>query len=94
MWRRSATFFALVFQAIDAAVKALKQGSVSNADVARGKAQLKAAVLHELDSGARLVSDLGAQAALLGRAQSAAQIVAAIDGISDADVNAVSTKNE
>lgn len=80
-------------QAIDAAVKALKQGSVSNADLTRAKEQLKAAVLHELDAGSRLVSDIGAQAVLLGNVQSAAQIVAAIDAVSDADVNAVSTEN-
>lgn len=70
-------------------MKALRQGSVSNADVTRGKEQLKAAVLHELDAESRLVGDIGAQAVLLGSVQSAAQIVAAIDGISDADVNAV-----
>lgn len=62
---------------------------MSNADVTRGKEQLKAAVLHELDSGSRLVGEIGAQAVLLGNVQSAAQIVAAIDSVSDADVNAV-----
>lgn len=67
----------------------MRQGSVSNADVARGKEQLKAAVLNELDAESRLVGDIGAQAVLLGNVQSAAQIVAAIDGVSDADVNAV-----
>lgn len=80
-------------QAIDAAVKALKQGSVSNGDVTRAKEQLKAAVLHDLDSGSRLVSDIAAQAVLLGQVQSAAQIVAAIDAVSAADVNAVSRVN-
>lgn len=50
---------------------------------------MKAAVLHELDSGSRLVGEIGAQAVLLGNVQSAAQIVAAIDSVSDADVNAV-----
>ena len=77
-------------QAIEAGVKALKQGSVSNGDVARGKAQLKAAVLNELDNGSGLASDLGQQALLLGNVQSAASIISAIDGITDADVNAVS----
>lgn len=62
---------------------------MSNADVTRGKEQLKAAVLHDLDAESRLVGDIGAQAVLLGSVQSAAQIVAAIDSVSDADVNAV-----
>lgn len=78
-------------QAIDAAVKALKQGSVSNGDVARGKEQLKAAVLYELDTDSGLISDIGAQALLLGaNVQSSAQIVGAIDSITASDVNAVS----
>lgn len=77
------------FKAIDAAVKALKQGSVSQGDVTRAKEQLKAAVLSELDSNGRLVSDIGQQAVLLGQVQSATQLAAAIDGVSVADVNAV-----
>lgn len=69
----------------------MKQGSVSNSDVARGKEQLKAAVLYELDTDSGLISDIGAQAILCGaNVQSSAQIVAAIDGITDSDVNAVS----
>lgn len=77
-------------QAIDAAVKALQQGSVSNGDVTRAKEQLKVAVLNELESGSRLVSDIAAQAVLLGQVHSASQIVAAIDSVTAADVNAVS----
>lgn len=77
-------------QAIDAAVKALQQGSVSNGDVTRAKEQLKVAVLNELESGSRLVSDIAAQAVLLGQVHSAGQIVAAIDSVTAADVNAVS----
>lgn len=63
---------------------------MSNGDVARGKEQLKAAVLMELESDSSLVSDLGAQALLLGNAQSPAEIVGAIDAITASDVNAVS----
>lgn len=55
----------------------------------RAKEQLKAAVLSELESGSRLVSDIGQQAVLLGQVHSAAQLAAAIDGVSVADVNAV-----
>lgn len=58
--------------------------------MARGKEQLKAAVLMELETGNGLVSDLGAQALLLGNAQSQAEIAGAIDGITASDVNAVS----
>lgn len=63
---------------------------MSQGDVTRAKEQLKAAVLSELESGSRLVSDIGQQAVLLGQVQSASQLAAAIDGVSVADVNAVS----
>lgn len=62
---------------------------MSQGDVTRAKEQLKAAVLSELDSGSRLVSDIGQQAVLLGQVHSASQLVAAIEGVSVADVNAV-----
>lgn len=79
-------------KAIDAAVKALRQGSVSDGDVKRAKEQLKVAVLNDIDSESHLVSDIGAQAVLLGNVQGTAQILAAIDGVSTADVNAAAKK--
>lgn len=77
-------------KAIEAGVRALKNGTVSSEDVARGKSQLKAAVLGDLDTGAGFIADMGAQALLLGNVQNAAAIVAAIDSVSAADVSAVS----
>lgn len=62
---------------------------MSAEDVARGKAQLIAAVMDYLGSESQLISDMAGQAALLGNVQSAAQICSAIEGIAAADVNAV-----
>lgn len=78
------------FQAIEAAIKALKSGSVSSADVARGKEQLKVAVLDSLDSTAGLFENIQTQAVLTGQVVNAADLLAAIDAVKDADVNAVS----
>lgn len=77
---------------IDAAVKALKSGSVSDADVARGKAQLKVDVLSKLENDASLVEDLGQQGALFKSIQNKSAILSAIDGLSASDVNAVARK--
>jgi len=81
-----------VGKAVDAAVKALKSGSVSSADVIRGKEQLKAAVLGELDTSAGLAEDIVQQAALSGKVQSSSELVAAIDALTVADVNAAAKK--
>lgn len=79
-----------IIQAIEGAVKALKLGSVSQSDVDRAKAQLKVSVLEELGSSSGRFDDLVAQA-LRGEIQGKSELVAAIDGISVADVNAVSS---
>lgn len=57
----------MILQAVEAAVGVLRSGSVTDADVARGKAQLKARVLEGLDNSGTLVEDIGAQAALTGK---------------------------
>lgn len=71
-------------------MKALKTGSVSSTDVARGKEQLKEAVARSLDSTAGLFENIRTQALLTGQVQSGAELLAAIDAVSDADVKAVS----
>lgn len=46
--------------------------------------------MHSLDSTAGLFENIKTQALLTGRVETAAELVAAIDAVSDADVNAVS----
>lgn len=77
-------------QAIEAAVKALKCSLVSSADVTRGKEQLKVAVLSSLDTTAGLFENIQTQALLTGQVTNAVDLLAAIDAIKEADVNAVS----
>lgn len=79
------------FQAIDAAVKALKSGSVSQGDVDRAKAQLKCNVLKELATPSGRFNDLVANA-LNGQIHGKSELIAAIDGVSVSDVNAVSVE--
>nr|AEE63101.1 unknown [Dendroctonus ponderosae] len=71
---------------VEGAVKVLKCGSVSDADVARGKNQLKASVLLELESGSRAVQLLGTQAVLTGAAISPCELASAIDSVTTGDV--------
>ncbi|RZC36189.1 cytochrome b-c1 complex subunit 2, mitochondrial, partial [Asbolus verrucosus] len=73
---------------VEAVVKVLKGGALSDADVNRGKNQLKTSVLLDSESGSNIIGCIGSQAALVGSAQSGSQIAAAIDSVSTADVNA------
>jgi ubiquinol-cytochrome c reductase core subunit 2 len=79
-------------KAVDATVKALKSGSVSSTDLARGKEQLKLALLEDIETSSGLIAHLGQQALLTGTVQNPAEIIAAIDGLSSADVNAAAKK--
>lgn len=67
---------------------------MSSADVARGKEQLKVAVLDSLDSTVGLFENIQTQAILTGRVDSTVDLLAAIDAVKDADVNAVSIPRE
>lgn len=80
-------------QAIEAAVKALKQGSVSNSDVTRAKEQLKSVYLSEYDTDSGILADIGAQAVLTGGVTSPSGVISVLDSITSTDVNAVS-RNE
>nr|CAD7257887.1 unnamed protein product [Timema shepardi] len=79
-------------QVVEAAVKQLCCLSLTPADIARGKAQLKASVLLGTEGGTDLLEDIGNQAVLLGKVTSPSQVVAAIDGITSADINAAYKK--
>ncbi|KAJ6644353.1 Cytochrome b-c1 complex subunit 2, mitochondrial [Pseudolycoriella hygida] len=81
-----------VGKAIDAAIKALKQGSVSNADVTRAKEQLKAVYLSAYDTDSAIISDMGIQAVLAGKVASPSEVIALLDSITSSDVNAAAKK--
>lgn len=77
---------------VDAAVKQLRSGIVSPADIARGKTQLKAAILHDQESDSALVEEIGTQAVLLGSVLSGPALVSAVNSVTDAEVNAAASK--
>lgn len=79
-------------KAVKAGVAALKSGSVSDEAIARGKTQVKIAILEATVSGRALNEILGVQAALLGEAHSADKLVAEIDALSASDVSNVCFK--
>lgn len=66
------------------------QAPVSDADVARGKALVKTALLTSYELGANITEDIGNQALLLGTVLAAPQIAAAVDSITTAQVQDVS----
>lgn len=78
-----------ICEPIVSAVKVLKSGSVSDEDVNRAKNQLKTAVLLNAESGGNFIEVMGNQAAVLGSVATPDQIVAAIEGITSADVKQV-----
>ncbi|XP_044734928.1 cytochrome b-c1 complex subunit 2, mitochondrial [Chrysoperla carnea] len=77
---------------VRAAVSALKSINVSDADIQRGKALLKANVLDQAESGRTLVEEIGQQALLLGKVTSAKELAQAIDSVSQNDVLNVASK--
>uniref|UniRef100_A0A0K8TU22 Putative ubiquinol cytochrome c reductase subunit qcr2 n=1 Tax=Tabanus bromius TaxID=304241 RepID=A0A0K8TU22_TABBR len=77
---------------VEAGVKALKSANVSAEDVNRGKAQLKAAILHQHGTDGGLLCDMATQAALLGGAHGASELIAVVDTISQADVQAAARR--
>jgi len=77
-------------QVMEAALKQLRSGNLSPTDIARGKAQLKAAILLNQESNCTLAEEIGTQAVLLGSVLSGPAIVSAVNSVTDAEVNAVS----
>lgn len=65
---------------------------MSPADIARGKTQLKAAILHDQESDSALVEEIGTQAVLLGSVLSGPALVSAVNSVTDAEVNAAASK--
>ncbi|XP_030380111.1 cytochrome b-c1 complex subunit 2, mitochondrial [Scaptodrosophila lebanonensis] len=79
-------------KAVDFLVRALKSGSVSEKDVSRGKALLKARIIGKYASDGGLIKEIGRQAALSRTVLDADTIVAAIDGITQQQVQEAAKK--
>lgn len=76
--------------AVEAGVKTMKSCSVSDDDIARGKANLKAAIAFAYDSDSSLITTMAGQGALLGSAQNLKQALDAVDAVSASNVKDVS----
>lgn len=76
--------------AVEAGVKTMKSCSVSDSDIARGKASLKSAIAFAYDSDSSLISTLVGQGAIIGSAQSLKHALDAVEAISDSNVKDVS----
>ncbi|ALC43567.1 maker704 [Drosophila busckii] len=79
-------------KAVDFLARALKSGAVSDKDVARGKALLKARVMGKHSSDGGLIKQMGRQAALTRTVLDANTLIGAIDGISLQQVQAAAKK--
>lgn len=89
-------------KAVEAGVQALRcaADSIGETEIAKGKAQLKTALMMALEGGETMIEEIGLQAALLAARSgestlpmsSASQIKAAVDGISSAEVKAAARK--
>lgn len=91
LWPFCMMFYIMTnLQVVEAAVKQLRSGNLSPADIARGKTQLKAAILLNQESNSTLAEEVGTQAVLLGSVLSGPAIVSAVNSITDAEVNSVS----
>lgn len=76
---------------VEAAAKVLS-GSVTDADVKRGKALLKAAVLQSYENGESVIQDVGNQALLLGSVIPLAQLATAVDAVTTSQVQDAARK--
>ncbi|XP_055844314.1 cytochrome b-c1 complex subunit 2, mitochondrial [Episyrphus balteatus] len=79
-------------KAVEAAARVLKAGTVSGDDVNRGKALLKADILEAYGTDAGLIATLGNQAALQQAVQSADNMLAAVDSLSQSDIQSAARK--
>uniref|UniRef100_A0A182QP28 Peptidase M16 N-terminal domain-containing protein n=1 Tax=Anopheles farauti TaxID=69004 RepID=A0A182QP28_9DIPT len=81
-----------VGKAVEAGVKALKSLSVSDADVARGKALALLTIGEITENQSGLHHQLGEEAALLGQVYKNSDLVAAVNAVTTGDVQAAARK--
>ncbi|XP_040153288.1 cytochrome b-c1 complex subunit 2, mitochondrial [Anopheles arabiensis] len=79
-------------KAVEAGVKALKSLSVSDADVARGKASALAAAAEYTENQSTLLHQLGEESALLGQVYKKSDLLAAVNAVTTGDVQAAARK--
>uniref|UniRef100_A0A182P0Z8 Ubiquinol-cytochrome c reductase core protein 2 n=1 Tax=Anopheles epiroticus TaxID=199890 RepID=A0A182P0Z8_9DIPT len=79
-------------KAVEAGVKALKSLSVSDADVARGKASALAAAAEFTENQSTLLQQLGEESALLGQVYKKSDLLAAVNAVTTGDVQAAARK--
>lgn len=79
-------------QAVEAAFKVLKAGSVSDADISRGKALLKGKILQASENSGNVLEDIGIQALLNGVVVPGPVLADAVDKISASEVSAAARK--
>ncbi|KAK9729865.1 Peptidase M16 inactive domain [Popillia japonica] len=77
---------------VTAALTTLKSPNISDADVNRGKNQLKTTVLSAMESGSYALEKIGLQAVLTGSALSPGDIATMIDSVSAGEVKAAAQK--
>ncbi|XP_011268973.1 cytochrome b-c1 complex subunit 2, mitochondrial [Camponotus floridanus] len=75
-----------------AAAAYLRSPKISDADVARGKATLKAEILYAADNEPALLENLGQQAILKGRVYKPSTLVAEVDKVTASEVKSVAGK--
>nr|CAI5845163.1 unnamed protein product [Callosobruchus analis] len=77
---------------VQAAYSVMKSGSISDADVNRGKNQLKTQLLVDAECGRTAIHDIATQAVLTGNPQTATQLAAAVDSVTTGDVQSALKK--
>ncbi|XP_032685034.1 cytochrome b-c1 complex subunit 2, mitochondrial [Odontomachus brunneus] len=75
-----------------AAVSCLRSLNISDADIARGKATLKAEIMFAADDNTTLLENLGQQALFKKRVYKPSDLVAQVDKISASDVKSIAGK--
>lgn len=82
-----------VGSAVEAGIRALKSASISDEDVARGKAGLKSDIAFAYETDSSLINTLAGQSAILGKANSLKAALDAVDAIQASDVKSVRKPN-
>lgn len=78
-----------LFGSIKNTLSSIQQGGLSDAEVSRGKALLKGAIVDASSNPQCLIEDIGKQVLFNGAYQSPSSVLSEVEGISTADVNAI-----
>ncbi|CAO1300935.1 unnamed protein product [Diamesa hyperborea] len=81
-----------VGKAVEAGVKAMKSGSLSDEDIARGKAGVKSDIAFAMETESSLIESMVGQSVLLGNVWTLKAALDAVDSVSNADVTSAARK--